>query len=182
MEENTPSAPEITTTRVAMIAAIGRNRELGKNNELLWHINEDMQFFKDTTIDHYVIMGRKSFDSIPKKYKPLPNRVNVIISRNPDFMYEECYTCASIEEGIELAVENGEPMAFIIGGGEIYRQAIEKNLVDEMFLTHVDASFADADTFFPAYDHLQWEKELIRTIPADSQNEFPCEIWHYRKK
>jgi dihydrofolate reductase len=182
MEENQELNPAPTGVRIAIIAAIGKNHELGRNNELLWHLNEDMQFFKETTVDHYVIMGRKSFESIPKKFRPLPNRVNVIISRNPDFMYEECYTCGSLEEAIQLAGINEEPMAFIIGGGEIYRQAIEKNLVDEMFLTMVDAAFPDADTWFPKFDHIQWDKELIRTIPVDSQNEFACEIWHFRKK
>ncbi|MBL0314790.1 MAG: dihydrofolate reductase [Flavobacteriales bacterium] len=127
MEENQDLNPAPTSVRIAIIAAIGKNHELGRNNELLWHLNEDMQFFKETTVDHYVIMGRKSFESIPKKFRPLPNRVNVIISRNPDFMYEECYTCGSLEEAIELAGVNEEPLAFIIGGGEIYRQAIEKN-------------------------------------------------------
>jgi dihydrofolate reductase len=179
-ESKTNDLPE-KKTRVAIVAAVGQNRELGRNNELLWHLQEDMQFFKNTTLDHYVVMGRKSFESIPKKYRPLPNRVNVIISRNPDYMWEECYTCGSLEEAIELAEFNGEPLVFIIGGGEIYRQAIEKDLVDEMFLTHVKANFPDADTWFPSFDHISWKKELLRSFEADSQNEFPCEIWHYQK-
>jgi dihydrofolate reductase len=167
---------------VAIIAAIGENRELGRNNQLLWHLNEDMQFFKRTTSGYYVIMGRKSFESIPPKYRPLPNRVNVIISRNPDYMYEECYTCGSIGEAVELAKERGEEIAFITGGGEIYRQALQEGLVQEMFLTHVNATFPNADVFFPEFSTDEWEQHELQKIEADSQNEFSFRIVHYKKK
>ncbi len=178
MEEETPQ-PE--RTKVAIIAAIGENRELGRNNELLWHLNEDMQFFKQQTRMHYVIMGRKSFESIPKKYRPLPERVNIIISRDPEYMFEECYTFSNIQDAIEMANVNGEYKAFIIGGGEIYKIAMEANLVDEMFLTHVHASFDDADVFFPAIDESKWKKKLVNSIQSDSLNEFPFDIYHYEK-
>jgi dihydrofolate reductase len=166
---------------VIMIAAIGENRELGKDNQLLWHLHEDMQFFKRVTTGYYVIMGRKSFESIPPKYKPLPNRTNVIISRNPDYMYEECYTCSSIQEAVALAETHGETEIFITGGGEIYRQALAEGIVDEMYLTHVKASFPDADVFFPEWKDQEWNKEELQTLEADSQNEFPFRIVHYKK-
>jgi dihydrofolate reductase len=168
--------------KVALIAAIGKNNELGQNNRLLWHLHEDMQFFKSTTIGYYVIMGRKSFESIPPKYKPLPNRVNVIISRNPDYMYEECYTCSSIQEAIQLAEERGEEQVFITGGGEIYKQSLAEGLVDEMYLTHVDAAFPDADVHFPEFASEEWESVELHNFDADSQNEFPFRIVHYTKK
>jgi dihydrofolate reductase len=186
IEETPPLVTEkidqLPQTQVIVIAAIGKNNELGRNNDLLWHLGEDMQFFKETTWGHYVIMGRKSFESIPPKYRPLPNRVNVIISRNEDYMVEECYTCASLEEAISLAQSNGEEAAFITGGGQIYRLALENGLVDEMYLTHVDASFADADTFFPSMDESQWTKTHIRSAISGTLNEFPFEIYHYQKK
>lgn len=167
---------------VSLIAAIGKNRELGRNNQLLWHLHEDMQFFKNTTTGYYVIMGRKSFESIPPKYRPLPNRVTVIISRNPDYMYEECYTCGNIREAIQLAEERGEDRVFITGGGEIYRQALADDLVDEMFLTHVQAEFADADVFFPEFRSEDWESHELHHFERDSQNEFPYSITHYVRK
>jgi dihydrofolate reductase len=176
-ENNTPFR-----SRVAMIAAIGQNRELGKDNQLLWHLQEDMQFFKEQTSHHYVAMGRKSFESIPKKYRPLPNRVNLIISRDPDYMFEECYTFTNLKEAHDFASENGEPLIYIIGGGEIYKLALELNMVDEMYLTRVEASFPDAHVFFPAFDTTQWEKTSIKKVLADSQNEFSFEIFHYIKK
>lgn len=185
MEENpqlvTESTNNVPEMSVALIAAIGQNRELGKNNELLWHLAEDMQFFKETTTRHYVIMGRKSFESIPPKYRPLPNRVNVIISRNEDYMVEECYTCGTVEEALELAKDNGEERVFITGGGQIYQLALDRNLVDEMYITHVEASFQDADVHFPAFDESHWEKTPLRKVLADTQNEFPFEIIHYKK-
>lgn len=169
-------------TKVALIAAIGANFELGRNNELLWHLNEDMQFFKQQTRKHYVIMGRKSFESIPKKYRPLPDRVNIIISRDPDYMYEECYTFTNLQEALQMARENGEDKVFIIGGGEIYKMALEQNLVDEMYLTHVHATFENADVHFPAFDSSLWNKSPLQSIKADSQNEFDFDICFYEKK
>lgn len=168
--------------KVIVIAAVGKNLELGKDNALLWHLHEDMRFFKETTIGHTVVTGRKSFESIPPKYRPLPERTNIILSRNPDYLYEECYTVASLEEAMEIAVSQGEIKVFIIGGGEIYRMALANDVVDEMYLTHVEATFADADTFFPLFQLDQWESEQIMSISSDSVNEFPFVVRHYKRK
>ncbi len=165
--------------KVAIVVAIGKNNEIGRNNQLLWHLGEDMEFFKQTTRGHYVIMGRKSFESIPPKFRPLPNRVNVILSRNEDYMVEECYTCASLEEALTLAHENGEEKVFIIGGAQIYAQALEKGLVDQMYITHVDAAFADADAFFPQVDYTRWNKTPLRSAIAGTLNEFAFDIALY---
>lgn len=186
MNENPPVISEKTeqpnSMKVVIIAAIGKNNELGKNNQLLWHLSEDMQFFKETTMHHHVMMGRKSFESIPPKYRPLPYRVNIIISRNPDYMWEECYTCSSLEEAIELSRENGEDSTFLVGGGQIYALGLEKELITDMYLTHVDATFNDADVFFPNFDESKWEKTPVFTGLASTVNEFAFEIYHYRKK
>ncbi len=167
--------------RVAIIAAMGRNREIGSNNDLMWHLRTDMLFFRDTTMGFFVIMGRKNFDSIPAKYKPLHGRVNVIISRNPDFAFEECYTCSSLDEAIEVAISNGEEKVFVIGGGQIYEMAMQAGLVDEMYLTHVEADFPQADVFFPGFNQLEWQRESIMKVQADIQNEFDFEIVHYTR-
>ncbi len=189
MEENPELLPEIKEEaaerppmKVAMIVAMGRNREIGKDNQLMWHLTEDMRFFKETTLRHYIIMGRKNFESIPAKYRPLPERVNIIISRNADYMYEECYTCSSLTEALELARDNGEDKVFIIGGGQIYQLALEAGVVDEMYITHVDATFDDADTFYPSFNEDDWNKELIFEAFADSQNEFGFKVNRYEKK
>jgi dihydrofolate reductase len=182
MEEQLEDSIEIKRPKVAMIVAMGINQEIGSNNDLMWHLREDMMFFKETTMGYFVVMGRKNFDSIPAKYKPLHGRVNVIISRNPDFMFEECYTCQSIQEAIDIAMANGEEKVFVIGGGQIYNMALEQGLVDEMYITRVNAAFPQADVFFPSIVEDQWNKELIKEIKADIQNEFDCAIYHYVKK
>jgi dihydrofolate reductase len=173
---------KLNRPKVILIAAMGRNREIGSNNDLMWHLRADMQFFRETTMGHFVIMGRKNFDSIPPKYKPLQGRVNVIITRNPDFLHEECYTCSSIEESIEIAESNGEEKVFVIGGGQIYQLAMDAGLVDEMYITHVEGSFSQAEVFFPDFVESDWEKVHLQSVKADIQNEFDFEIFHYSKK
>nr|AIA13853.1 Dihydrofolate reductase [uncultured bacterium] len=172
---------ETPKMKLCIVAAIGENRELGKDNHLLWHLAEDMRFFKEVTMRHYVIMGRKSFESIPAKYRPLPDRVNVIISRDPDYMVEECYTCTSLEEGMRLAEENGEQRAFLIGGGQIYKLAMDADMVDEMYITHVHGSFPDAQVYFPEFDETQWRKTAVKSMVADLQNQFSFDIYLYEK-
>ncbi|MFM9985202.1 MAG: dihydrofolate reductase [Flavobacteriales bacterium] len=188
MDENPellPENPEIPQERIpmkiALIVAMGKNREIGRNNQLMWHLAEDMRFFKNTTSRHYVIMGRKNFESIPLKYRPLPDRVNIIVSRDPEYMFEECYTCTSLEEAIDMGRYNGEDRIFIIGGGQIYKLAMEAGLVDEMFITNVNAEFPDADVFFPEFNESEWEREHIQSGIEDSTNEFNFEIYKYTK-
>lgn len=129
-----------------MIAAIASgNRALGKNNELIYHIHEDLQRFKKITSNHIVIMGRKTFESIGK---PLPNRINIVITRNPAFYEDNVVIAHSLDEALRLAELKGEKEVFIIGGGQIYEEAIGK--ADKLYLTIVEGS-PDADTFFPDY-------------------------------
>lgn len=188
MDENTDLIPENTeipdenkTLKVALIVAMGKNREIGRDNKLMWHLAEDMRFFKNTTARHYVIMGRKNFESIPIKYRPLPDRVNIIISRDPEYMFEECYTCASLEEAIDMGRFNGEDRVFVIGGGQIYKLAMDAGLVDEMYITKVNAEFPDADVFFPEFNEQDWQCEHIQSGIEDSTNEFSFEIYKYTK-
>lgn len=132
--------------KISMIAAIASgNRALGKNNELIYHIHEDLQRFKKITSNHIVIMGRKTFESIGK---PLPNRINIVITRNPAFYEDNVVIAHSLDEALRLAELKGEKEVFIIGGGQIYEEAIGK--ADKLYLTIVEGS-PDADTFFPDY-------------------------------
>lgn len=130
---------------ISIIAAIGSNRELGKNNKLLWHIPEDMKRFRELTNGHPIIMGRTTYESIGR---PLPNRTNIIVTRDPDYKAEGCIVVHSLEEAITEAKKHEEEEIFVIGGGQIYSQAI--TMADKLYLTKVNGIF-DADTFFPDY-------------------------------
>jgi len=138
--------------RVSMIAAIGEgNRVLGKDKKLLWHIPEDMKFFRDTTRGHAVIMGRKTFESLGK---PLPQRMNIIVSRNPNKIANtgECLFVDSLEKAIALAKDwepkNDDAEIFIIGGAQIYTAALP--FADRLYLTLVEGQY-EGDAFFPEY-------------------------------
>ena len=133
--------------KVSLIVAVSENGIIGKNNDLIWHLPKDMKFFKDTTLGHHVIMGRRNFESIPHKFRPLPNRTNIIITRQADYSAKDCITVNSIKDALEVARQNGDKEPFIIGGGQIYKIALEENLVDKIYLTKVHNSF-DGDTFF----------------------------------
>lgn len=135
----------MTKPLISIIAAIGSNRELGKNNKLLWHIPEDFRRFKDITSHHPVIMGRTTFQSIGK---PLPGRFNIVVTRDTGFRAGGCIITHSLEEALKIAKEKDKDEIFIIGGGQIYEQGIK--FTDKLYLTIVDGNF-DADTFFPDY-------------------------------
>lgn len=137
---------------ISMIAAVGRNLELGKGNNLIWHFKEDMKFFKETTTGSSVIMGRKTFESLPKA---LPNRKNIVITNNRDYVADGGYVVNSIEKALELAGDN----AFIIGGGNIYSQFLP--LADKIYLTEIEDECADADTYFPQFDKNDYTADFI---------------------
>ena len=119
--------------KVSLIVAMDLERGIGKDNDLMWHLPEDMKFFKETTLGQIVVMGRKNYDSIPKKYRPLPKRENVILTRNTDFTAEGCTIFNSMEACMEAYKNETERTVFIIGGGEIYKLALEKDYVDELY-------------------------------------------------
>ena len=142
--------------KVSLIVAVSENGVIGKDNDLIWHLPKDMKFFKDTTLGHHVIMGRKNFESIPHKFRPLPNRTNIVITRQSDYKAEDSIVVNSVEESLKVAKSNGENEAFIIGGGQIYKLALEANLIDRIYLTRIHHSF-DGDTFFPELSS-DWEE------------------------
>ena len=133
---------------VSLIVAVSTNGVIGKNNDLVWHLPNDMMFFKETTMGHHVIMGRRNFESIPHKYRPLPNRTNIVITKQVDYKAEGCVIVNSIGAALEIAKNNAENESFIIGGGQIYKLALEENIIDKIYLTQVHHSF-EGDTFFP---------------------------------
>ena len=156
--------------KVSLIVAVANNGVIGKDNDLIWHLPKDMGFFKETTLGHHVIMGRKNFESIPERFRPLPNRTNVIITRKSDYKAEGCVVVNSVEQALEVAKQNRDIQPFIIGGGQIYKLALEANLVDKIYLTKVHHTF-DGDTFFPELNN-KW-KEVNKTVnKADEKHAY----------
>ncbi len=140
-----------TNQTVLLIAAIGKNRELGFKNDLIWKIPEDIAFFKKTTSGHTVVMGQRTYESIGH---PLPHRQNIVLTRDDNFKAAGCLIAHSIDEALELA---GDGEIFIIGGGQIYAQTIK--LADKLYLTIIDKD-APADTFFPEFSDFKISKKL----------------------
>ncbi len=134
--------------KISMIAAIGKNRELGAGNTLLWNIPEDMQFFREKTKGKPVIMGSKTFESIGR---PLPGRLNIVLSREPK-QYEGATVVSTLHDAYVCAEQSGADEVFNIGGATVYALGLKD--VDTLYLTHIDASFPEADAFFPSYEHL----------------------------
>lgn len=133
---------------ISIIAAIGKNRELGKDNKLLWYIPADLKRFKELTLGKVVLMGRKTFESLPEKNRPLPNRVNVVITRDKNWSHPQVLVFHSLDKAInELKKKHQE--IFIIGGASIYEQALK--YADKLYLTIIDQDFPEADVFFPDY-------------------------------
>ena len=165
--------------KVSLIVAVAENGVIGKDNNLIWHLPKDMKFFKETTKGHHVIMGRKNFESIPHKYRPLPNRPNIIITRQANYTAPECMVVNSVEEALKIAKINGEKEAFIIGGGQIYKIALEKKLIDTVYLTQVHHSF-DGDTFFPELTKEWIEVERIN-CKADEKHAYDYSFLKFEK-
>ena len=138
---------------ICMIAAVGKNLELGKGNDLIWHFKDDMAFFKETTMGSSVIMGRKTFESLPKA---LPRRKNIVITTRKDYEAEGATVVNSIENALK---EVDSDNAFIIGGGDIYKQFLP--MADKLYLTEIEAECDDAQVFFPAFNKDEYEKERL---------------------
>jgi dihydrofolate reductase len=150
---------------ITLIVAMGKNREIGKENQLLWHLPKDLKHFKELTSGYPIIMGRKTYESIGK---PLPNRTNIVISRKNDWFEEGILIVGSIKEAVKFAKKIDEEV-FIIGGGNIYEQTID--LADKLEVTLVDAELG-ADTFFPKINEKVWQKTNEEYHQKDEKNEF----------
>ena len=158
---------------ITIIAAVGENNALGKDNKLIWHLSNDLKHFKNLTKGHHVIMGRKTFESMPKA---LPNRTNVVISRQKDYVAENAQVVDSLESALALAQEDDRP--FIIGGGEIYSQALA--FADCIELTRVHDDF-EADTFFPEIDTAVWREVWRENHDKDDEHAHAFSFIRYEK-
>lgn len=153
-------------SKINIIVAMDDKRGIGKNNRLPWDIPEDLRRFKRLTRGHTIVMGRKTFESILSYIgKPLPDRINMVITRNPDFKAEGVSINTSLEEALSEAKENEQNEIFIIGGAQIFQQAIDMGVVDRLYLTKVQGDYG-ADTFFPDYPDF---KKVIREEEGESK-------------
>jgi dihydrofolate reductase len=160
---------------ISIIVAIAENNAIGKNNELLWKISDDLKRFKKLTTGHKIIMGRNTFLSLPNG--PLPNRENIVISDQENDQFEGCELVSSVEEALAMVEEDEE--AFIIGGGMVYKQFISH--ANKLYLTRVHASF-EADTFFPQINYDEWTEVERTEYPAGEKNEYPHSYIVYERK
>jgi len=163
---------------INIIVAIGENNEIGANNDLLWHLGDDLKNFKKLTKGKVVIMGQKTYESLP--IKPLPNRTNIIITDDPDIQYDNCVMAYDIKDSIEKAnYWSDDNDIFVIGGGSIYKQFI--NLVDNLYITKVHSIFKNADRFFPKINENKWKIVFIENYKKDENNEFDYSFMKYEK-
>ena len=160
---------------ISLIAAIGKNNELGKKNALLWNLPADMRHFRETTKGHTVIMGQKTFESIGR---PLLNRRNIVVTRNDNFQAEGVEISKSLENILE-SFKNYEGEVFVIGGGQIYKQSINK--ADKLYITHVDMEDKEADTYFPEIIPIVWNEIKHNEYKKDSENPFNYTFSVYEK-
>lgn len=160
---------------ITVIAAIGKNNALGKDNGLIWYLPADLKRFKKVTTGHYILMGRNTFESIGN---PLPNRTTIIITRNKNYYKEGCFIANSLEEAIALVKE--EAQIFIIGGAQIYKETMAKDLADQLDITLVHHQF-EADVFFPEINTKLWKEVLRENFKADEKNDYDFSFISYQK-
>jgi dihydrofolate reductase len=160
---------------LTFIAAIGKNNELGKNNNLVWRLPADLQHFHERTMGHTIIMGRKTFESIGRI---LPNRRHIIITRDKNYLRHSVDVVHSLEEALDL-VKNNKDEVFIIGGAEIFKQAMD--LADRLDITHIEAEDKNADTFFPEIIPAMWKEISHEEHKKDEKNPLDYTFSIYEK-
>ena len=174
--------------KISIISAIGNNNEIGKKNDLLWSLPEDMKHFRKITTGHPIIMGQKTFESLARDEngkqigRTLPNRRNIILTQEESFKIPNTEIIRSIDELMDLLQKttNEEDEVFVIGGGSIYKAMIDK--ADKLYITHVDESFPDAEIFFPEIDKNKWEKIKSDKYKKDNLNKHDLEFVEYIRK
>ena len=161
--------------KISIIVAIASNYAIGKDNDLLWHISKDLKRFKDITKGHYIIMGKRTYYSLPKR--PLPNRTSLIITDVENEVIDNCLMAYSIEDAISKMDDKNEN--FVIGGGSIYNQFMSH--VDKLYITRVHKEF-EADTFFPEISEQEWELVAKEDVNDDPQNDFTYSFETYKRR
>ncbi len=148
----------------SIIVAKAANNVIGNNNDLIWHMPHDMKHFRSTTMGHYIIMGRKTFEATKK---PLPGRTSIVVTRNKDYKAEGCIIVNNIQDAFDLGKENQQEEVFILGGGEIYKMSMD--MADKIYLTEIKETF-EGDTYFPEIDYGKWKETKREQYKADDKN------------
>ena len=162
--------------KLSIIAAVGKNNELGGNNALLWKLSDDLKMFKQLTMGHCIIMGRKTYESIGK---PLPGRINIVVTTG-NLEVEGLSRAIDLNHAVELARDSGDTEAFIIGGGQVFNYAID--LADKLYLTTVDAEFPEADIFLPEIELEDWHLIDTKHFSKNEKNEYDFIYREYIRK
>lgn len=163
---------------ISMIAAVSENLVIGKDNDLVWRLPDDMRYFMETTKHHFVIMGRKNYESIPHKYRPLPNRVNIIVTRQDNYQATNCVITNSLEEAFEYAKAKNQEEIFVIGGGQIYKQAMA--ITDRLYITEIKSKF-EGDAFFPEVDKSIWHETSRIEHGIDDRHKYEFDFVVYER-
>lgn len=161
---------------ISSIVAMAKGRVIGNNNEIPWYLPADFAYFKRTTLNHHIVMGRNCYESIGR---PLPKRTNIIVTRNPFYVVSGCIVVHSVEEALNLAGNNGEDEVFIIGGGEIYAQTM--HLAHKLYITEVDLEAAGT-VFFPEISETDWHLVSEEKHLKDEKNEYDYVFKIYERK
>jgi len=164
---------------VSIIVAASENNVIGNNNDLIWSFPNDMNFFKQKTLNHHVIMGRKNFESIPHKFKPLPNRTNIVITRNLSYYAEGAVVVNSLSQAIKFSRKEKQIETFVIGGGQIYDLSLKENFIDRIYLTRIHKHY-QGDTFFPILGK-EWKVKEERKFYSDEKHESNYTFFIYEK-
>jgi dihydrofolate reductase len=166
---------------ISLIAALTENRVIGKNNDLPWHLPDDMKFFMKTTKGHAVIMGRKNYDSLPPKFKPLKDRFNIVVTRQSDLHAPGTVAVHSLDDAFAQAkkYDNPNDEIFVIGGAQIYTLAMP--VANRLYLTEIKTTL-DGDTHFPAFDSQEWKEISRKHHPADEKHLYAFDFVIYERK
>ncbi len=162
---------------VSAIAAVSKNGVIGKNNDVPWYLPADLKYFKNKTLNHHVIMGRKTLQSI---VNPLPKRTNIVLTRDPFFIATNIIVAHTMDEALDIAEQNGEEECFILGGAEIYELSLP--YLDKLYLTEVDLEVPGGEAFFPEVDWKEWELTSQEPHQPDDKNEFAYNFKVYQRK
>ncbi len=160
---------------ISQIAAMARNRVIGRNNRLPWHLPDELAYFFRVTRGHHIIMGRKNFEA---NGKALPGRINIVVTHNEHYKAPGCVVVHSIPEALKYAEEQGEQEAFIVGGGVMYAETLD--LADRIYLTIID-TVAEGDVYFPELDPEEWQTVSEEFHPADERNPYSYTFYIYKR-
>jgi dihydrofolate reductase len=163
--------------KISLVAAMARNGVIGRGNAMPWRLPEDLKHFKSATLGAPVVMGRLTWDSLPARFKPLPGRRNVVVTRNPHWQADGAEAAHSLDEALQRLA--GAPVVYVVGGAQLYAQALER--ADELLLTEIDRDF-EGDAFFPAFDRARFVEVARETRRAEAPNDFDFAWVTYRRQ